>query len=131
MTHQLHPCQSSHLSAGVARISQLDAGLVLPLPDATTPTLYCVPGRRPLNVAAGVALVTTTAEPALRGVAVKVNASQGPPDVGGVAVAVPWVGPVASAAVRVAAAGGGMVMEAGAEGGVAAPAAGEATTKTL
>ena len=41
-------------------------------PVATTPTMYAVPGMRPVNVASGVLLVTTTGAPPPMGVAVKV-----------------------------------------------------------
>ena len=107
----------------------MEGGLLPPLPDATTPTLYCVPGSRPLNVAEGVALLTVTAEPPPRGVAVKVKLSQGPPEVGAVAAAAPCVGPVASAAVSVGAAGGGITSASVAEGGVRVPPAPVATTE--
>ena len=63
----------------------LEGGLLPPLPDATTPTLYWVPDSRPLKVAEGVALLTLTAEPPPSGVAVKVKLSQGPPEAGAVA----------------------------------------------
>ena len=115
---------------GVDSDRRLEAGLVLLLPFATTLTLYSVPASSPLSVAAGVALVTTTAAPPPTGVAVKVNESHGPPDAGDVAAATAWEGPVASAEVSVGAAGGGIVMDTAAEGGVAAPVAGVATTTT-
>lgn len=83
-----------------------------------------------LKVAAGVALVTTIGEPPPTGVAVNVKLVQGPPVVGGVAVAVPWVGPVASADVRAGAVAAGMVRSMGLDGGVLAPEAVVATTDT-
>ena len=41
-------------------------------PAATTPTMYAVPGLRPVNAASGVLLVTTTGAPPPIGDAVKV-----------------------------------------------------------
>ena len=88
------------------------------MPDATTPTLYWVPGSRPSSVAEGVALLAVTGEPPPTGMAVNTKLSQGPPEVGAVADAAPWVGPVASAAVSVGAAGGGITKGMGTEAGV-------------
>ena len=124
-------CAGAYFRDGVASDSLLEGGLLPPLPDATTPTLYCVPGSRPSKVAEGVALLTVTAaDPPPTGVAVNTKLSQGPPEVGAVASAVPWAGPTASAAVSVGAAGGGITSVSGAEGGVSTPPAPVATTET-
>lgn len=54
------------------KLRVLDAGLGPLAPVATTLTSYVVPVLRPLNIAAGVALVTTIGVPPPTGVAVKV-----------------------------------------------------------
>ena len=62
----------SHWSGGVLKSIVLDAGLGPSGPVATTLTVYVVPGLAPLNLADGVALVTTMGAPPPTGVAVKV-----------------------------------------------------------
>ena len=84
----------------------------------------------PVKAASGELLVTTTGVPPPTGVAVKVKLVQGPPLVGGDAVAVPLLGLVASANVSVGADGIGITKGRGAEAGVTSPARAVADTVT-
>ena len=62
----------AYLRDGVSKLSVFEAAVGPLGPFATTLTVYCVPGCRPLNTAYGVALVTVTGAPPPTGVAVKV-----------------------------------------------------------
>ena len=75
---------------------------------------------RPVKLASGVLLVTTTGAPPLRGVAVKVYWVKVTP-AGGCATAYAVVGPVSSAMVRAGAPAGGVVNSAVLEVGTGLP----------
>ena len=113
-----------HLPAGVARTTALDRGVMPPLDVvAVTLTAYCFAGARPVKVQRGEALRQVAVAVPLppTSVAVKVYCVNGPPEGGGVAVAMPVVGPMATALLSVGALRLGMVSWAGAEAGVVDP----------
>ena len=64
--------KNTHVREGVIRYSVLDAGLSPFGPEATTPTLYWVPGFRPVKSTFGVEVETVMGAPPPMGVAVKV-----------------------------------------------------------